>query len=396
MKHKYRNSLLIGMKIIIAMVLLAWVLGKVYWRDYVQSGTGESYAVICEKSVAGRVEYEVATGMLWWRGSETISQSELHPLDVKSGKYVRMGFASSIRSANIALLITATFGILIGLLIVTVRWWLLLGIQGINVRLWEVIRLSFLGQFFNYIVPGTVGGDLVKAYYVSKHVPDKKAAVLVSVFIDRVLGFTALAMMAAVVIVVVLVARLRSFTEMRRSVFVIIAVIAAISLMLIFLLSGRFRRILHLQKLYRRFSIAHHISAMGDAVGLYRKNLKLLCKAVVLSMTTHVFFIGSIALIGISLSLPVPWFIYFVFVPLICIAGVVPLTPGGVGLIEGLYVAFFVSATCGASEVLVLALLVRFLPMVWALPGIVVAVTGPKLPSKRTLQTELDIEQISD
>ena len=111
-----------------------------------------------------------------------------------------------------------------------------------------------------------------------------------------------------------------------------------------------------------------------------------------MTFAVHLLFVGSIALMGMSLSLDMPWYNYFVYVPLIYIVGAVPITPGGIGLVEGLFQAFFVSALCGPSKILALALLARVIPMCWGIPGAVVAVTGPKLPKKKELQAELDID----
>ncbi|MCK4600900.1 MAG: flippase-like domain-containing protein, partial [Phycisphaerae bacterium] len=254
-------------------------------------------------------------------------------------------------------------------------------------------RLTFLGLFFNAVVPGTVGGDLVKAYYVSKHTP-RKAAALVSTFVDRMMGLTELTLLAAVMIVVVWAAGLETFEKIRLPAISIVVVIFVVALVLTFLLSKRFRRLLHLQKLYQRLPIAKHIAAAGHAANLYRRRLRYLAQAVLMTFGAHVFWVGAIAFIGASLGLQIPWYSYFVYIPLIYILGAVPLTPGGVGLIEKFYVVFFVAAAVGASEVLALALLARLLPMFWGLPGAVVAVTGPRLPKAEAIKAELDLNAV--
>ena len=198
-------------------------------------------------------------------------------------------------------------------------------------------------------------------------------------------------MLAAIMTLGVLLSGLASFDEMRKPVIAIAAVLVLVILMLTFLFSTRFRRLFHLQKIYSRLPIAHHISAAGDAVRLYRSRIGVLIKAIGMTIGAHVFFVGSIALMGTSLSLEIPWYNYFIYVPLIYIAGAVPITPGGIGLIEGLFVAFLVGSSGGASKVLALALLARIIPMFWSLPGAIVAVTGPKLPKTEVLEAELGI-----
>jgi len=44
----------------------------------------------------------------------------------------------------------------------------------------------FIGSFFNTFLPGLVGGDAIKAFYLYKH----SGISLASVFMDRYIGFT--------------------------------------------------------------------------------------------------------------------------------------------------------------------------------------------------------------
>ena len=348
MKNRRNKALLLVVKCAVALALLAWVFSKVQLHDSVQvTPEGSEYARLGLLSIAGRLN--------WW------------------------------------LLGLAAAGFALSLLIVAVRWWLLLRIQRIRIRLWEAVRLTFLGQFFNAVVPGVVGGDLVKAYYVSKHTP-KKGAVVLSVFVDRVMGLTELTVMAAAMIVIVLVGGIEQFGRIRIAAVSMLVVFLVVVAILALLLSRGLRRRLRLQKLYQRLPLAHHIAAAGDAAVLYRRRLKWLLRAVLITFGAHIVWVGSIALVGTSLSLQVPWYSYFLYVPLIYIIGAVPLTPGGVGIIENFYLIFLVSPPAvGVSEVFALSVLARLIPMVWGLPGAAVAVTGPKLPKTEAIQAELGL-----
>ena len=71
-----------------------------------------------------------------------------------------------------------------------IRWNLLLRAQGIVYSFREVFSLGMIGFFFNQFVPGSTGGDLVKAYYVSVEHSELRAAGVTTVFLDRVIAFT--------------------------------------------------------------------------------------------------------------------------------------------------------------------------------------------------------------
>lgn len=391
MEKKRKKYLFLALKLVVAAALLAWVLSKASWNDYVISKDDKTYTVVSVEPNRQAPQYVVvAQGSLWNRTEQQLPIGQLKTVQSKSQgvEYIRPGFVNSLKRMQVALLICALLGFLASNLVVAVRWWFLLRIQEIHISLYEALRLTFLGIFFNAIMPSTVGGDLVKAYYVSKHTP-RKAAVLVSIFVDRILGLTELTVLAGAMILVVLIGGLEPFERIRNSAVTVAVVIAIVIGAMTFLLSARFRRLFRLEKIYQRLPIAHHIAAAGDAADLYRKRLPALVKAICMTFGAHVLWVGSIALLGLSLHLDTPWYNYFVYIPLIYIIGALPITLGGVGLIEQLYVGFFASMTMGASEILALALLARLVPMVWALPGILVAVTGPKLPRAAVMEAEL-------
>lgn len=304
----------------------------------------------------------------------------------------RQRFIASIAGVREGLLCCALAGFAVALLLSASRLCYLLRLQQISIRFWEVVRLTFLGQFFNAVVMGTVGGDLVKMYYVAKHTP-KKACVVVSVFVDRMTGLMGLTAMAAILLLVAAAGNLKGVEKLHKSAIAVAAAVAAITFGMAFLLSGRFRRLFHLQKLYSRFPIAHHISAAGDAVRVYRRRPASLAKAVMITFCVQIVWVGSVMLIGKSLSLETPWYDYYLYVPLIYIIGAVPISPGGVGLVEWAYRMFFVSAVVQSSEVLALAVIVRLAQMFWGLPGVVVAITGAKVPAAETMQAELGLDK---
>ena len=91
-----------------------------------------------------------------------------------------------------------------------------------------------------------------------------------------------------------------------------------------------------------------------------------------------------------GLGIPTPWFSYFLYIPMIYVIGSAPVTPGGIGLIEGLFVTFFAVGAAGASGVLVLALFGRLLPILLSLPGLGVFLMGPKTPDAETVRQEME------
>ena len=72
--------------------------------------------------------------------------------------------------------------------IATVRWQVLLRIQGICLGWLRAGAIVMIGLFFNMFLPGLVGGDVVRLYFVFKLARGQKTRATLSVAMDRLFG----------------------------------------------------------------------------------------------------------------------------------------------------------------------------------------------------------------
>jgi hypothetical protein len=79
------------------------------------------------------------------------------------------------------------------------RWYLLVTALGLPFTMRNAIRLGLVGTFYNTFLPGSVGGDFVKAYFIAKGQPERKAAAVATVVADRLVGLFGLILFAAAV-----------------------------------------------------------------------------------------------------------------------------------------------------------------------------------------------------
>jgi uncharacterized protein (TIRG00374 family) len=68
------------------------------------------------------------------------------------------------------------------------RWFLLVRALDLPFTIGKAFRLGLVGSFWNTFAPGSVGGDLVKAYYIAHGQPGRKAAAVATVIVDRLVG----------------------------------------------------------------------------------------------------------------------------------------------------------------------------------------------------------------
>lgn len=97
--------------------------------------------------------------------------------------------------ANLALFVFALFA-------GTMRWRALLQLAGAHIPFRRAIQLQLTALFFNVVIPGNVGGDVVKALYVARDsAPEKRTTILLIVFVERLVGMGGLVLVASAVAV---------------------------------------------------------------------------------------------------------------------------------------------------------------------------------------------------
>jgi len=95
--------------------------------------------------------------------------------------------------ANLAVLgLTISLGAL--------RWRLLLRLAEVRLPLGRALQLHLTGLFFNIVIPGNIGGDVLKSVYVARDVaPSKRPTVFLIAFVDRLTGVASLVVVAFIV-----------------------------------------------------------------------------------------------------------------------------------------------------------------------------------------------------
>ncbi len=95
-------------------------------------------------------------------------------------------------------MIALAFGIYLTALMLTfLRWYVLVRALDLPFRLRDAVRLGFIGNVFNLVIPGAVGGDVIKAAFLCRE-QSRKTQAVASMVIDRVLGLLGLFLLAGI------------------------------------------------------------------------------------------------------------------------------------------------------------------------------------------------------
>jgi uncharacterized protein (TIRG00374 family) len=84
------------------------------------------------------------------------------------------------------------FGIFsVALVLTLLRWYVLVRAQGLPFRVRDALRLGLIGFFFNTFMPGSVGGDIIKAAALAGE-QSRRTVAVATVIMDRVIALWAL------------------------------------------------------------------------------------------------------------------------------------------------------------------------------------------------------------
>ena len=264
------------------------------------------------------------------------------------------------------------------------RWWLLLRPVRLDVPYLRMVAFYFIGMFFNIFLPTIVGGDAVKAILLARET-GAPARSTMSVFMERNVGLFALLTIATAAAFVAPPVDVKGFNLLQLTLLVFAAFVAA---NIVLASRPAYRLVDHLVALTPLARIRSRAASLYEALVPYREARwrGLVAAAAVQSFLFQAVVILVVFLNANALGLSVPVSALAVFVPLISLAGMLPISVNGLGVREALYLLLFGRLGVPADAAVSLALLYFAVTLAASLPGGVVYALqrGPRGLSERT------------
>ena len=231
------------------------------------------------------------------------------------------------------------------------RWRIMVRALDIPFTVFDAIRIGFIGSFFNLFAFGMVGGDSLRAYYVTRQVKHRVPEAISSVVADRLIGmmtmfsFASVAYLVSDLNVIPGAANANKMTALLAACRTIIVVtIVGYAALLALLLAPRVSQTAPYQRLTGVPRIGPVIKRFSNVLIVYRRKLPTLGICFLLSSLCVVCFASSIYFVAQSITPSHPTLKeHFIITPIAMTANAIPL-PGGIGgmelAIDFLYLAF--------------------------------------------------------
>jgi len=268
-----------------------------------------------------------------------------------------------VRAMDIRYLIAAMATYFAFIMISAWRWQILLDRKKIVIPFGRTVAIYFISLFFNNVFPTTIGGDVTRVLYAA---PERKAESLATVFADRIMGFIGLFIFSLGWVLYIMV-------FLGRTEFLLFVIVGLVLLLLItyILFSEKvylfFAPLVEKIKIFRigeRLSNLHKtMTDFGGAWGVIT-----LCVIQSIVMQALLAFAPLLVLRSMGdykLGI-VPFFLY---VPIINIISMIPVSFNALGVRENAYVLLFSRVGLEGAVSFTMSIISFFLVFIYSLVG---------------------------
>ncbi len=254
------------------------------------------------------------------------------------------------------------------------QWWLLLRIQGIRITYKAALYYYFVGLFFNNFLPTNIGGDVYKAYDLSKKVKQKEG-VIAATIMDRLMGFVALVALA-------LLATVLAIGKLQQLKLLGLTLVSLFILLSIFLVFFN-RRVARMgDRFFFRLlpsGLRGTLREIYGSIYSYKGNSKFFFKFLGISLVIQSIRILINYLIALSIGIRIDLLYFFLIIPLIALAIALPISVAGIGVRESSGMILFQRIGVVPSQAASMQLLTYIVTLlVGVLGGVLFALVEPK------------------
>lgn len=244
--------------------------------------------------------------------------------------------------------------LILNAIITAYRWKILIEV-GLNhkINFLEIVKVNWIGLFFNSILPGKVTGDVIKLFYLKKIEPKCSNSFLItSTLIDRIIGLTGLIIVLGTsTILNYFISPIRSNKINNLLNFNIILLIGSIFFLITLIALPEMH--IYLKKIiYKLPMVGKKLSNIIEPLFKIGKNKKTIFTCLIMSIfvqITNILSFWSVSSPFLTTDLSI--YKFFTFIPIGLMTISIPITPSGIGLGHLAFDTLFniYGATGGAS-----------------------------------------------
>lgn len=211
------------------------------------------------------------------------------------------------------------------------KWYCLTRARNLSVSLWRLYAYYIVGQFFNLVLPSSIGGDVVRVNQLG-HYTGRYADAAAAVFVERFSGLATLVMLALVVVII----KLEVFSIAWLITALIISVVAMAFLCYLVVdqtpldfLQSYFR-----QRVPLLIPLFNKVEKFRAAVLLYKNKPEAIGLALINSLLFYILTVVNIWVSSLAFDVTIDFLDILMAAPVILFIMNLPFSVGGIGLME--------------------------------------------------------------
>jgi glycosyltransferase 2 family protein len=294
---------------------------------------------------------------------------------------------ASWQQADLWLIGVAVLLQFLGVAISALKWGMLLRARGQGQPYPWLLGAYLAGQFANNFLPTTVGGDALRVAQLGRRIGSYSQA-SASVFLERLTGFVALAVLANLALLWAYFDRTGTslVTQPALRWLTVLFTVAAFGAMAASFTAPRLLRVFgrRLPEVARR-----PMQKVANALADYFPQGRAMALVLGISFVFQTLWIVIHVICGVALAIEAPLVIYWLMAPITDIVGLAPIFVNNLGAREVVFTLYLAQVNVDAPTAIALAFTIFTVRLiVSALGGLVVLFGGADLRAARTARSD--------
>lgn len=274
--------------------------------------------------------------------------------------------------------------VVLALYCLAIRWTILLTYFRVRLSQKESFLYYLVGNFYNIILPGAIGGDVIRIGICAVKKKQPITLIASSVLLERVFGLLVVLFLGAIGILL-LSAKLQ---QQLGATLTTTMLLLSLGTLFIFILGWfllRFIPLISIESKAKKIPIVLKLLNILDR--LRQIPVKALLEIFIFNIFSQVFDIIASYFLAKSILLELPLIVFFVVIPIVYISTVIPISLGGLGVREGVLALLLSRMGIPSSDAITFSFVLYFNRVFVSLIGGVVQIFW-HLPTKKILTPE--------
>lgn len=356
------------------------------------------WTVVAESNDGDRRAFDLEHETL---GKRTVTSADFATDDqlAKGQRAIQPGLKSIVARADStwAILALAVFAPVP--FIIAWRLRLLLSTQTIALTYRDAMLLTFAGNFFNFTLPGTTGGDIYKAFHIAKKT-HKRAEGVTIVFLDRVFGLVSFLIIAAVTVFAARHTRIVGDFGTIVGYLLLALVVGGLAFS-----SKTVRQWVRYDNLLARLPLSDKIRRIDQTAFNLRNHAGKALTALIGTAISHFCFVTAVYCLARCFGIEPTgtqtqsglYLATLISTVVGSLVAAIPISIQGFGQLEAVFYKIMVEGGwCQNSAMIVLTISARLIQVFWSLPGIIAPWLGLERPDLSAADEEAMLDPTSE